>query len=110
MKKIFLSTVLAAAPVLMLAQSGGGLAPADILNPLSDQWTSYSGDMTGKRYSAIKAINTDTVKNLSLQWITTGITTGCGPNGTGPGGAEEGGIGGAGRGGRGGGAAFSFCL
>ena len=104
MKKFFLTTVLAAAPVLLLAQGGNGLDPADILKPLSDQWTSYSGDMTGKRYSAIKAINTDTVKNLSLQWINTGITTGCGPNGTGPAGAAEGGFGGGGgRGGRGGG-------
>ncbi|HVW08292.1 MAG TPA: PQQ-binding-like beta-propeller repeat protein [Bryobacteraceae bacterium] len=107
MKKIFLTTVLAAAPLLMLAQGGGGLDPADILKPLSDQWTSYSGDMTGKRYSAIKAINTQTVKNLSLQGINAGITTGCGPNGTGAG--EEGGFGGfgGGRAGRGGGGGFT---
>src|SRR6185312_11341006 len=107
MNKFFLTTVLAAAPVLLLAQSGGGLDPADILKPLSDQWTSYSGDMTGKRYSAIKEINTETVKNLSLQWINTGITTGCGPNGTGPAGGEGGGFGGGGRGGRGGGGGFA---
>src|SRR6185312_14150598 len=68
---------------------------------------SYSGDMTGKRYSAIKEINTETVKNLSLQWINTGITTGCGPNGTGPAGGEGGGFGGGGRAGRGGGGGFT---
>ncbi|NDJ15388.1 MAG: acido-empty-quinoprotein group A, partial [Acidobacteriia bacterium] len=83
---------------------GGGLDPADILKPLSDQWTSYSGDMSGKRYSALKQINTQTVKNLSLRWVANNITTGCGPNGTGAGGAASAGPGGAGRGGRGGGA------
>ena len=70
----------------------GGLDPADILKPLSNEWTSYSGDMSGKRFSALKQVNVNTVKNLSLRWVNTGITTGCGPNGTGIGG-------GAGRGG-----------
>ena len=73
---------LLATPILLPAQ-GGGLDPADILKPLSDQWMSYSGDMTGKRYSPLKQINTETVKNLSLRWVNNNITTGCGPNGTG---------------------------
>ena len=87
MKKLSIITTLLAVPVLLTAQSGG-LDPADILKPLSDQWTSYSGDMTGKRYSALKQINTQTVKNLSLRWINAGITTACGPDGTGPAAAE----------------------
>ena len=103
MKKLSFITTLLAMPVLLVAQ-GGGLDPADILKPLSDQWTSYSGDMSGKRYSALKQINTQTVKNLSLRWVANNITTGCGPNGTGAGGAASAGPGGAGRGGRGGGA------
>ncbi len=97
MKKLSLITTLLAVPVMLVAQ-GGGLDPADILKPLSDQWTSYSGDMTSKRYSALKQINTQTVKNLSLRWMASNITTGCGPNGTGQGGAAP-----AGGGGRGGG-------
>ena len=32
----------------------GGLDPAAIMKPLSDQWTSYSGDLSGKRFSALK--------------------------------------------------------
>ena len=32
---------------------------AAIMKPLSDEWTSYSGDLTGKRYSALKLVNTD---------------------------------------------------
>ena len=103
MKKLSFITTLLAMPVLLVAQ-GGGLDPADILKPLSDQWTSYSGDMSGKRYSALKQINTQTVKNLSLRWVANNITTGCGPTGTGAGGAASAGPGGAGRGGRGGGA------
>jgi alcohol dehydrogenase (cytochrome c) len=82
----------------------GGLDPAAIMKPLSDQWLSYSGDLSGKRYSLLKQVNTNTVKNLSLKWITS-ITTGCGPDGTGPAAGAAGGAaaGGGGRGGGGGG-------
>ena len=82
MKKLSFITSLLAMPVLLVAQ-GGGLDPADILKPLKDQWTSYSGDMSGKRYSALRQITTQNVKNLSLRWVNNNITTGCGPNGTG---------------------------
>src|ERR1051326_5283755 len=80
----------------------GGLNPADISKPLADEWRSYSGDLSGKRYSALKFVNTNTVKNLSLKWISN-LTTGCGPAGTGPAaGAGAAGGGGGGRGGGGG--------
>src|SRR6185437_5512086 len=109
MKKILLGTILIAMPVIMLAQSGG-LDPAETTKPLHDEWTSYSGDLSGKRYSGIKEINTQTVKNLSLEWMAQGIDTGCGPEGTGQAGAAPAGAGGfggfgggGGRGGRGGG-------
>jgi alcohol dehydrogenase (cytochrome c) len=108
MNKLFSITTLLAAPILLMAQNADqGLDPADILKPLSDQWLSYSGDMSGKRFSPLKQIDTQTVKNLSLQWVNTTITTGCGPNGTGqaaPDAAPGGGGRGGGRGGRGGGA------
>ena len=59
----------------------GGLDPMDIIRkPLADQWTSYSGDMSGKRFSLLKHVNTNTVKNLRLKWVTS-LTTGCGPTG-----------------------------
>src|SRR6185437_8824073 len=86
------------APALLHAQSG--LDPADILKPLSDQWDSYSGDMTGKRFSPLKSINLNTIKGLGLKWANTSIATGCGPDGTGPAGAGGRG-GGGGRGGAG---------
>src|SRR5690349_6014044 len=78
----------------------GGLDPAEILKPLREQWTTYSGDYSGKRYSLLKQVNQSTVKNLSLGWVTR-FTAGCGPNGTGAGG--EGGFDGGRLGGRGGG-------
>src|SRR5262245_9771765 len=77
----------------------GGLIPSDIWKPLAEEWRSYSGDLSGKRYSSLKHVNTSTVKNLSLKWITQ-LNTGCGPTGTG---APTAGGGGGGRGGGGGG-------
>src|SRR5579883_1275302 len=73
------------------AQSG--LDPAVILKPLADQWTTYSGDYSGKRFSSLKAVNPATVKNLSLAWVTR-FTTGCGPAGVGGSGSPGGGGGG----------------
>ena len=104
MKRLFLVTSLLVGPALLHGQTGG-LDPADIMKPLADEWTSYSGDLSGKRFSALKQVNTTTVKNLSLKWIS-GLTTGCGPTGTAPDtGAGAGGFGGRGGGGRGGGGA-----
>ncbi len=107
MRKLFVITSLIAAPILLLAQSSGGLDPLDILKPLGNNWPTYSGDMTGARHSSLKLINTQTVKNLSLEWINAGITTACGPTGTGqaiaPGEAIAPAGGGGGRGGRNGG-------
>ena len=90
----------------------GGLDPVAIMKPLANEWTSYSGDLSGKRYSALKLVNKDTVKNLSLKWLNQ-LPTGCGATGTPPAppappaaaGGRGGGGGGGGGGGRGGGGA-----
>jgi alcohol dehydrogenase (cytochrome c) len=93
MKRLILFSLLVAhAPAF--AQKG--LDPANILKSLSEQWSTYSGDYTGKRYSALKAINASTVNRLSLSWVSR-FATGCGPTGS----AATGG--GGGFGGRGGG-------
>src|SRR5262245_13350870 len=47
----------------------GGLTFAQIMKPLSDDWPTYSGDLTGKRHSLLKLVNTTTVNRLSLKWI-----------------------------------------
>src|SRR5688572_33239292 len=74
------------------AQDRGGLDPAAIRKPLSDSWPVYSGDYTGRRYSALTQINQKTVKNLSLAWIAR-LTAGSGggPAGRGGGGGAAGG-------------------
>ena len=46
------------------------LDPARILKPLSDSWPTYSGDYSGKRYSALTQVNQSNVKNLTLAWLT----------------------------------------
>ena len=89
MKKIFLGISVLLQSVL-LAQSGG-LDPTDIQKPLKDQWTSYSGDLSGKRYSLLKQVDTNTVKHLSLDWMQQGIETACGPTGVNPNPAAGGG-------------------
>lgn len=47
---------------------GGGVSPEDLLKPLAKSWPTYNGDYTGKRYSALTAVNRQTVKNLGLAW------------------------------------------
>ena len=67
--RILLALFLAAMPVLSAAQSSSGLDPALLLKPLADTWPTYSGDYTGRRYSSLKQVSRDTVKNLTLSWV-----------------------------------------
>jgi alcohol dehydrogenase (cytochrome c) len=85
----------AATPAQGQAQGQGGLDPASMLKPLAEEWTSYSGDYTGRRYSTLTQINQANVKNLTLAWVAK-VTAG-------PGNAAGGGGFGGGRGGFGGG-------
>jgi alcohol dehydrogenase (cytochrome c) len=115
-KKLLLTTSILAVPVMLIGQgqaqapapavgpdSGqGGLDPALIYKPLSDSWLTYSGDYTGRRYSALTQINQSTVKNLSLAWV--GRLSGPPAAGAAAGAPGFGGPGGRGGGGGGGGA------
>src|SRR5258705_10215172 len=89
-KKIILALSLTMIPALLAGQSAtqGGLDPASLTKPLVDAWPTYSGDYTGRRYSALKQADRTTVKNLTLAWV--GRVTG-GPNGGG--GVITGGVG-----------------
>lgn len=69
LKTLVLTTSLALTPVLLGGQGKGGLDPASILKPLAESWPTYSGDYTGRRYSALTQINQTTVKHLTLAWI-----------------------------------------
>jgi alcohol dehydrogenase (cytochrome c) len=44
--------------------------PAQLLaKPVAANWLSYNGDYTGRRYSALREINTSNVAELRAQWI-----------------------------------------
>src|SRR5437588_26986 len=64
-------------PAIAVAQA---LDPALLTKPLSDSWPTYSGDYSGKRYSALKQINQTNVKGLTLAW-TSRVTAGAGGGG-----------------------------
>jgi alcohol dehydrogenase (cytochrome c) len=55
--------------VALVFAAGDGLDPAKLLKPLAEEWTSYSGDYSGKRYSTLAQINQSNVKSLSLAWV-----------------------------------------
>jgi alcohol dehydrogenase (cytochrome c) len=60
------------APALLVAQGSPGskgVDPAALLKPLADSWPTYSGDYTGRRFSALTQVNRTTVKNLTLAWV-----------------------------------------
>jgi len=83
MKLLFLATALA---LPAIAQP---LDPAVLLKPLGDSWPTYSGDYSGKRYSALKQVDQTNVKNLTLAWVSR-VTAGApaqGGGGRGGGGA-----------------------
>ena len=92
-KRSLVALALIVAPALLVAQ-GKGLDPKDIGKTLANEWTTYNGDYSGRRYSALTQINTATVKNLTLAWVAK--LTGGSVSTTGP-------VGGRGGGGRGGG-------
>jgi alcohol dehydrogenase (cytochrome c) len=88
--KLWLGFACCLPPVLLMAQEttrgqghGEGLNPAAILKPLTDSWPTYSGDYSGKRYSALTQINQSNVKNLTLAWISR-VAAGPGAGGAGP--------------------------
>jgi alcohol dehydrogenase (cytochrome c) len=120
-RKFLLATSLMVAPVLLAGQDHGstrlaghspqgegssntenGVDPASLKKPLADDWLSYSGDYTGRRYSSLKQIDRSNVKGLSLAWVAP-LTAGVGSTGTAGGGGGFGGGRGGFGGGRGGG-------
>jgi alcohol dehydrogenase (cytochrome c) len=85
------ASALALSTVLVSGQGRGLLDPASLLKPLAESWPTYSGDYTGRRFSALRHVNKTTVKNLSLAWV---VRLTAGPGGAGSGGGRGGGGGG----------------
>jgi alcohol dehydrogenase (cytochrome c) len=85
LKKLLITASLLLAPVFLVAQ-GRGLDTGKLLKPLSNEWPTYNGDYSGKRYSLLTQINRVTVKNLTLAWtarLTGGSLDGGGDRGGG---------------------------
>ena len=80
MKRLLLLALVVGTTVLVSAQ---GLDPASINKPLGESWPTYSGDYTGRRYSALTQITQTNVKHMTLAW-TRRLT-----NGPGAGRSEE---------------------
>src|SRR5262249_34840953 len=75
-------TCVVLAPALIAGSSQGtGLDSATLLAPLADSWPTYSGDLTGRRYSTLTQINKANVRNLSLAWAARGFVEGSGAAG-----------------------------
>ncbi|MDQ3348640.1 MAG: acido-empty-quinoprotein group A, partial [Acidobacteriota bacterium] len=89
LKRLLLTLPFLLAPIALLGQ-GRGVTPAELLKPLADDWPTYNGDYSGKRYSALTQINRKNVMNLTLAW-TTRLTPGSATTGGGFGGGRGGG-------------------
>ena len=77
MKKLLALVFVTAATLVVSAQG----VHRDLLHkPLADSWPTYSGDYSGKRYSALTQINQRNVKTLTLAW-TRRLVAGPGPSG-----------------------------
>src|SRR5262245_31975523 len=94
LKTLLTVTMLIVAPVLVAGQ-GRGVAPDELLKPLGESWLTYSGDYTGRRYSSLRQINQNTVKNLTLAWLARLNGGVMGGRGGGAGGTQIGGYGSA---------------
>src|SRR5439155_9902708 len=81
-KTWLLAAAVSAATTMALAD---GVDRALLLKKLSESWPTYSGDYSGRRYSALRQINRDNVHRLTLAW-TRRLTNGPGASSTlGPG-------------------------
>jgi alcohol dehydrogenase (cytochrome c) len=46
------------------------VAPSQLLvTPIEHNWSSYNGDYTGRRYSALREIDKSNVSELRAQWV-----------------------------------------
>ncbi|WP_291987762.1 acido-empty-quinoprotein group A [Luteitalea sp.] len=85
--RLLLTLPLLALPVVLAGQGPApttapapSVDPARLTKPLGEDWPTYSGDYTGKRYSPLTQVDRTTVKGLSLAW-TARLTAGSGAGG-----------------------------
>jgi alcohol dehydrogenase (cytochrome c) len=68
-KLVVFAAIVLAWGVLAAGQAAWGLDPKEIYRPLADEWLTYSGDYSARRYSALTQINQSNVKQLTLAWV-----------------------------------------
>src|SRR5438270_5503650 len=64
----FSKLILLASVTLLAFGQGAGVRPEDLLKPLKDDWPTYNGDYSGKRFSALDQVNRSNVQHLTLAW------------------------------------------
>jgi alcohol dehydrogenase (cytochrome c) len=65
-----LCTSLAAQEGKPSAPSNTNVTAKDLLQqPVADDWTSYNGDYSGRRFSSLRQINTENVAQLRAAWV-----------------------------------------
>jgi alcohol dehydrogenase (cytochrome c) len=64
-----LACVFLAVTLTAQAPIGTGLDPATLAKPATDQWPTYNGDYSGRRFSPLTKINDGNVSSLSLAWM-----------------------------------------
>lgn len=47
----------------------GGVKPQELMKPLSNDWPTFNGDYSGRRYSALSQIDQSNVGKLTLAWM-----------------------------------------
>ena len=45
------------------------VSPSDLTSPIGNNWLSYNGDYTGRRYSVLSQITPENVGSLRAQWV-----------------------------------------
>src|SRR5262249_40925787 len=67
---VFLSGGVPAQNQSSAASSTATVKPEDLLqSPVGENWTSYNGDYTGRRYSVLHQIDTGNVHKLRAAWV-----------------------------------------
>jgi alcohol dehydrogenase (cytochrome c) len=65
-----IACVFAQNPSVTTISTSVDVDPSQLLvKPVSSNWPSYNGDYTGRRYSALREINTSNVSELRAQWV-----------------------------------------
>ena len=64
-RAVLLAVLVGGAVMVGAAQS---IDRALLHRPLADAWPTYSGDYSGKRYSALTQLNRQNVRNLTMAW------------------------------------------